>query len=192
MQFLVGSFKLGLSGSAKLQFSAIEANNRLHSVARLGDLPQMLRRPLPKSRTRPVVLPNIGRNRSSIYLSPPALIDPPQAGARLAAEETPAPRPAWSAQPRTFRGLSASEIITRVSPVYPPPAKEFNAFGEVRVEITADEKGRVIDARAISGHVMLYKAAEEAARRWVFKPVFIDGKPARRESTLTFIFTRPQ
>jgi TonB family protein len=62
------------------------------------------------------------------------------------------------------------------------------ATGPVEVEITISEVGLVIEAKAISGHLALRSAAVEAARKWVFKPAMLNGKPIRVKSVLTFVF----
>src|SRR5262245_27812580 len=89
------------------------------------------------------------------------------------------------------KGIITGEVVTRVQPIYPSIAKQINASGEVLVSVIIDENGRVIEAKAIKGHPVLRAAAEEAARKWVFKPTFIDGKPVKQPGTLTFIFTPP-
>jgi protein TonB len=66
------------------------------------------------------------------------------------------------------------------------------ASGAVQVAITIDENGRVIDAKAVSGHPALRPAAEEAAKKWVFRPASLDGKPMKQRDVLTFTFNLPQ
>jgi len=55
--------------------------------------------------------------------------------------------------------------------------------------ILISEEGRVIEAKAISGHPMLRGPAVEAARRWIFEPSKLNGLPVKVESVLTFIFS---
>jgi len=83
------------------------------------------------------------------------------------------------------------EVITKVQPVYPPTAKQVNASGEVRVAIVIGENGRVVEAKAISGHPALRSAAEDAARKWVFKPTEVGGKPVQVQGNLYFVFNLP-
>jgi protein TonB len=66
------------------------------------------------------------------------------------------------------------------------------ASGEVQVAITIDENGRVIEAKATSGHPALRSAAEEAAKKWGFKPASLDGKPMRQRDVLSFTFNLPR
>ena len=56
------------------------------------------------------------------------------------------------------------------------------------MEITIDEAGNVISARAISGHPLLKDAAIDAARQWQFSTTTISGKPVKVVGTLTFNF----
>jgi protein TonB len=79
-------------------------------------------------------------------------------------------------------------VITRVQPVYPPSAKAINATGSVEVQVTISQEGLVVEAVAINGHFALRKAAVEAARKWVFKPVIFNAAPVRVKSVLTFVF----
>jgi protein TonB len=62
------------------------------------------------------------------------------------------------------------------------------ASGKVEVQVVISESGRVIEAKALSGHVTLRNAAVDAARQWVYKPAMRDGVPVRTESVLTFTF----
>jgi len=87
--------------------------------------------------------------------------------------------------------IAPGEVLVKAQPVYPSIAKQINASGEVQVSIVIGENGRVIEANAVKGHPVLRAAAEEAARKWVFKPTLLDGKPVRQAGTLTFVFMPP-
>jgi TonB family protein len=93
---------------------------------------------------------------------------------------------------RVSKNLIQGEALVKVQPIYPPLANTVNASGEVQVEIIIDENGRVISAKAISGHPVLRSAAEGAARKWVFRPTLVDGKPVKQPGVLKFIFTPPE
>jgi protein TonB len=70
-------------------------------------------------------------------------------------------------------GLVKGEAIKRVQPK--PPA--IRVPGAVVVEITVDEQGDVISARAASGHPLLVPPALNAAREWKFAPTTAAGIP---------------
>ena len=78
------------------------------------------------------------------------------------------------------------EAIKKVEPVFPPIAKAARASGEVKVEVTIDKAGKVVSARAVSGHPLLRDSALAAARQWKFKPTTLSGKPANVSGILTF------
>jgi TonB family protein len=83
------------------------------------------------------------------------------------------------------------QAVTRVQPIYPARARMYNASGEVRVQVDISEKGRVTNAKAISGHPLLRDSAVDAARKWVFKPTTVDGVPVTTRIVLNFDFTVP-
>jgi TonB family protein len=89
------------------------------------------------------------------------------------------------------KNIAQGEVLVKATPIYPSIAKQVNASGEVQVEIIIDENGQVISAKAISGHPVLRSAAEDAARKWVFNPTLVDGKPVRQPGVLKFVFTAP-
>src|SRR5262245_47223976 len=192
-QILVGSFKQGLSLTTKFHFAAIEKDNQFQTLRKLSDLPQMLRDPFPIKMSDVVPLPQINSIGAPRLISAeaPAVIGPQ----KIMMEETgaeipPPPKPAVVLS--ISKGVTAGNALTKVAPIYPPFAKQIKASGEVQVAITINESGRVIEAKAISGHPELRSAAEEAARKWVFRPTRLDGKPMRQQDVLTFIFSLPQ
>jgi TonB family protein len=106
------------------------------------------------------------------------------ATARAAQQDRPEP-------PKIIRksgGVLQTSAIHRVEPSYPPLAKTARVSGAVVVEITVDEEGNVIAARAISGHPLLKDAAVTAARGWQFTPTKLSGVPVKVIGTVTFNF----
>jgi TonB family protein len=73
-------------------------------------------------------------------------------------------------------------------PAYPPVAKAAHASGNVVVQVTIDEQGNVISARAVSGHPLLRAAAESAARQAKFSPTKLSGKPVKVSGVITYNF----
>ncbi|HVG21152.1 MAG TPA: TonB family protein [Blastocatellia bacterium] len=89
---------------------------------------------------------------------------------------------------RKSGGLLQGSVTRRVEPVYPPLAKAAQVSGAVVVEVTLDEEGNVISARAISGHPLLKDAAVAAAREWKFSETKLRGEPVKVVGTITFNF----
>jgi len=69
--------------------------------------------------------------------------------------------------------------IRRITPVYPEKCKKEGIKGTVVLEIKIDEEGNVMDVQVLkSVHPDLDKVAMEAIKKWKYKPVIKDGKPA--------------
>jgi TonB family protein len=196
-QIHVGTFKQ-LSLTTRFLFAVIESDNQFYSVRRLSDLPQLLREP--SSLKKPnegkglnvVALPQVRLSGApqfyyskSLTLSIPSEIMPVNT-----VDEPPPPKP--SPPVRVSKGVIQGEALAKPQPVYPSIAKQINASGEVQVEVMIDETGRVMTAKAVSGHPVLRSAAEDAARKWVFRPTILDGKPVKQPGILKFVFTPPK
>jgi TonB family protein len=68
------------------------------------------------------------------------------------------------------------ESVGMVPPRYPPIAKAFRIQGQVVLEVTVGQDGRVSDVRSQSGTPLLVEAAEAAVRQWRYEPS--SGLPA--------------
>ncbi len=193
VQILAGSFRQGLSSVTRFHFAVLEDDDQFRDARRLGELPQLLRTAFPKTGPQPIVLPRLrSAGIRRLYLSgSPFLIAPPNITFLQETEDVPPP-PLRSAALRVSKGVYLGATVTRVMPVYPAFARQVKASGEVQVEIIIDESGRVIEAKSKSGHPMLRSAAEDAARKWVFKPTLLGGKPVKQQGLLTFVFTLPE
>lgn len=93
---------------------------------------------------------------------------------------------------RKSGGVLQGSATKRVEPAYPPLAKAALVSGSVVVEVTVDEEGNVISARAISGHPLLKDTAIAAARGWTFTPTRLQGDPVKVIGTITFNFILDQ
>jgi len=60
-------------------------------------------------------------------------------------------------------------IKSPVAPI-PEPARKKNIEGRVALSIVVDEKGRVADAKVLSGPPELYQAAIDSVKQWEFEP----------------------
>lgn len=87
-------------------------------------------------------------------------------------------------------GIQAA-AIKKVAPTYPEFAKAVGASGEVEVEVIVDEGGKVISAKALSGHIRLREAAVSAARYWRFNPTKVNGVPVQAIGKIMFHFEKP-
>jgi TonB family protein len=73
-------------------------------------------------------------------------------------------------------------------PVYPTAARAMGIQGKVTVQVTLDEEGKVVSAKATVGPSSLRGAAEEAARRSKFNPSKIGDKPVKAAGFVIYNF----
>ena len=90
-------------------------------------------------------------------------------------------------EPANFGALNrfASKLAI---PVYPIIERQRNTEGLVTVEITLDEEGKIISAKAVSGPKGLRYAAEEAVRKSKFNPVKVGDKAVKATGFINFNF----
>ncbi|MDQ3584758.1 MAG: TonB family protein [Acidobacteriota bacterium] len=86
-------------------------------------------------------------------------------------------------------GSLLAKVVEKVDPSYPATAKSARVTGKVTVFLQLDEKGAVQSVKRTDGPEMLRRAAEDAARRWKFRPTLIDGQPVRVSGYVSFNFT---
>lgn len=85
-------------------------------------------------------------------------------------------------------GIVNGRAINMVKPIYPAEARKAGASGTVTVQIVYDETGKVIWARAVSGHPQLQKPAEDAAWQSTFSPTKLSGQPVKTSGILVYNF----
>jgi len=83
------------------------------------------------------------------------------------------------------------KAISLPKPVYPQAARSSGAWGKVVVEVTIDERGKVVGARALSGHPLLQHAAISAARQAKFAPSLLAGEAITVKGTISYTFAAP-
>ena len=84
--------------------------------------------------------------------------------------------------------LISGKAISLPKPPYPPLANIGRVSGAVTVQILLDETGKVISARAISGHPLLQAAAVKAAYQARFSPTILTGQPVKVSGVITYNF----
>jgi TonB family protein len=88
-------------------------------------------------------------------------------------------------------GMLNGKALRLPVPTYPAAARNSGAQGRVVVEVTIDEQGKVIEARAVSGHTFLQQAAVQAARQARFTPALLSGAPVKVKGTINYVFSLP-
>lgn len=77
----------------------------------------------------------------------------------------------------------------RVSPVYPAQARTMRMTGVVKVKVTIDEQGNVAEVENSDGPRLLQRPAEDAVKKWQFKPFVKNGQPIKATGFVNFNFT---
>jgi protein TonB len=98
----------------------------------------------------------------------------------------PAPRPV--ARPPRISRMMEGNLIHRVQPVYPTPAKLARIQGSVVLRAVISKDGAIENMAVISGHPMLVKAAMEAVSQWRYRPYMLNGDPFEVETQVTVNF----
>lgn len=101
----------------------------------------------------------------------------------------PAPSPTPKPAPRIiYKQVITGEAIELPKPPYPAVAKQIHLEGPVSVQVLIDESGKVISARAASGHPLLAAEAVRAAYRARFSPAKIGDQPVKVSGLITYNF----
>ena len=78
--------------------------------------------------------------------------------------------------------------VKLVTPSYPDSAKWAHASGTVVVNVLIDEEGKVIAAKAISGHPLLFDVSVQAAKNSLFSPTLLADKPVKVHGLIQYNF----
>ena len=78
---------------------------------------------------------------------------------------------------RVGANVQAANLITKVTPVYPPLAKQARIQGTVRFNAVIGKDGSIKELTLVSGHPLLVPSANEAVRQWVYRPTLLNGQP---------------
>ncbi len=76
----------------------------------------------------------------------------------------------------------------KTNPVYPTVARSMRMTGVVKVEVIVDEEGKVVEVQNAEGPTMLRTAAQDAVKKWKFKPFTRDGEPVKATGFISFNF----
>ncbi|HEX8708651.1 MAG TPA: TonB family protein [Pyrinomonadaceae bacterium] len=122
---------------------------------------------------------------------PPVSSGPP---APVVADEPPPPPPKPTPTPAPkpkapiSGGVLNGKAVNLPKPAYPAIARAAHASGTVTVQVTIDESGKVVSARAVSGHPLLQQAAVQAAYGARFSPTQLSGQAVKVTGVITYNF----
>lgn len=91
--------------------------------------------------------------------------------------------------PRPGGDIRPPELVRRIEPGYPEAARKARQEGIVVLEAIIAASGSIEDIRVVkSAGVLLDSAAEEAVRRWRYRPATLNGRAVRVLLTVTVAF----
>ena len=93
---------------------------------------------------------------------------------------------------RVGANLQAEKLLTKITPAYPPLAKQAAVQGTVSLTVTIAGDGVVKGVQLISGHPLLVAAATDAVRQWVYRPTLLNGQPVEVVTQVDVNFTLAQ
>jgi TonB family protein len=93
---------------------------------------------------------------------------------------------------RVGGNVQSYNLVNKVTPAYPPLAKQARVQGTVRLDATIGTDGKVKDLVAKDGDPLLIPAAMEAVWQWVYKPTLLNGQPVEVQTTIDINFTLSQ
>jgi protein TonB len=102
----------------------------------------------------------------------------------------PTPKPAPKPPAIISGGVVNGKAKYLPPPKYPAIAITAGASGIVQVQVTIDEDGKVISARAVSGHPLLRAEAERAAFNARFTPTYLTNQPVKVSGVINYNFVR--
>lgn len=135
----------------------------------------------PSGNSRETVNSNVGVTQSSRKIIEDEEIKEPPKMPKVE------PKPVQPQKPVSLGVVNGSAKNLPV-PIYPATAKAVGASGAVNVQITIDETGKVISAKAVSGHPLLRQAAEQAAQRAIFSPTLLSKVPVKATGVIVYNF----
>ncbi len=90
---------------------------------------------------------------------------------------------------RVSGGVMAANVLTKVTPVYPPEAKEAKIEGAVVLKAVIGKDGLVNNLQVVSGPKELRRSALDSVRQWKYKPYLLNGEPMEVETTVTVTYS---
>ena len=100
---------------------------------------------------------------------------------------TPAPTPVV---PKIVKApdILNSRALLLPKPQYPSMARNIRLQGKVSIQVLIDESGKVISAKAVSGHPLFIGESQRAAMMARFSPTTINGQAVKVSGVITYNF----
>lgn len=90
---------------------------------------------------------------------------------------------------RVGGNVQSANLIRKVTPLYPPLAKQARVQGTVRFTAIIGKDGLVESLQLMDGHPLLVEAARDAVQQWQYKPTLLNGNPVEVITQIDVNFT---
>ena len=94
--------------------------------------------------------------------------------------------------PSVPEDVAKTHLLRYKAPTYPSDAKRNCIEGDVVLELVISETGTVWHSTVLRGPALLTDSAVTAARKWVYDPYILGGKPVRYLTQATVHFRLPK
>jgi periplasmic protein TonB len=102
------------------------------------------------------------------------------------------PTPKAPERIRVGGNVQAANLVRKVTPTYPPLAKQARVQGTVRFQAIIGKDGTIQNLQLVTGHPLLVPAATEAVKQWLYKPTLLNGEPVEVITQIDVNFTLSQ
>lgn len=111
----------------------------------------------------------------------------PQVASTAAADFPPAPPGVQRI--RVGGNVQAANLVTKVTPLYPPLAKQARIQGTVRFNALIGKDGAIQSLQLVTGHPLLVAVSQDAVKQWVYRPTLLNGNPVEVVTVIDVNFT---
>jgi hypothetical protein len=88
--------------------------------------------------------------------------------------------------------VQSSKIINKVTPLYPPLAKQARIQGTVRFNTLIGQDGDIKVLALVGGHPILVDSAKTAVAQWKYQPTLLNGEPVEVITVIDVNYTLSQ
>jgi TonB family protein len=115
----------------------------------------------------------------------------PVVGGVVAPDQSPAPppQPNKPTRIRVAGRVMEAKLIHKVTPSYPPEARNAGITGTVLLKLIVSKDGTIQQLQFVSGDSTLARAALDAVRQWRYKPTLLNGDPVEVETNVEVVFS---
>lgn len=93
---------------------------------------------------------------------------------------------------RVGGNVASANLTKKVTPLYPPLAKQARIQGTVRFTALIGTDGNVVSLQLVEGHPLLVQSAQDAVAQWQYKPTLLNGSPVEVITQIDVNYTLSQ